>query len=165
VRAAPDALLAALAPGGRIGLSTGGADDDRWTGAIGEELAARALARDGLVVLGRNVEAREGELDVVARDGDTVVVVEVKCGRASGVSDPAWRPVHRVRTGGVAARGVAAARIAARVGATASRVDVVEVRLDGRARFRLERFGDVGAARPFPWERTAADGPGRRLPP
>lgn len=166
VRAAPDAVLARLAPGGPLELAGGGgADDDRWTGAVGEELAARALARAGMEVLGRNVGAAEGEIDVLARDGEALVAVEVKCGRFGGAAEPVWRPLDRVRVDSIAARCRAAARIAARVGAAASRVDLVEVRLGERPPFRVEHFRGVAPARPFPWERGPGDVAGRRLPP
>lgn len=83
---------------------------------------ARALARAGWQVLGRNVRAPEGELDVVARDGDTLVVVEVKTSAAR--PDGRWRPADHVRPRDVVRRSRAARRIAAN---GRSRVDVVEV--------------------------------------
>lgn len=50
-------------------------------GALGEDLAAKYLESIGFVVLERNFRRRTGEIDVVARDGDTVVFVEVKTRR------------------------------------------------------------------------------------
>lgn len=47
-------------------------------GAQAEALAADFLVRHGLVVLARNFRTRRGEIDVVARDGDTLVFVEVR---------------------------------------------------------------------------------------
>lgn len=47
-------------------------------GAYGEEVAARHLAEAGLVVLERNWRCDEGEVDIVLRDGTTLVVCEVK---------------------------------------------------------------------------------------
>lgn len=44
----------------------------------GEAAAARYLEALGYQVIGRNVRFRAGELDLVARDGDTLVFVEVK---------------------------------------------------------------------------------------
>lgn len=52
-------------------------------GAHAEALAARFLERRGLVVATRNFRTRHGEIDVIARDGDTLVFVEVRL-RASG---------------------------------------------------------------------------------
>lgn len=50
-------------------------------GRAGEELAAQYLAREGLEILERNFRVREGEIDLVARDGDIIVFVEVKTRR------------------------------------------------------------------------------------
>ena len=47
-------------------------------GALAEEAAARYLAERGLAILGRNYRTRLGEVDLVARDGDTLVFVEVR---------------------------------------------------------------------------------------
>lgn len=48
-------------------------------GRYGEDLAARWLADSaGMTVLERNWRCREGEIDIVAEDGDAVVVCEVK---------------------------------------------------------------------------------------
>ena len=47
-------------------------------GKIGEELACRELRRRGYAILARRYRRRGGELDIVARDGRTVVFVEVK---------------------------------------------------------------------------------------
>jgi putative endonuclease len=56
-------------------------DERRSIGQAAEETAARWLARAGLAVVERNVRFREGEIDLVCRDGDVVVFVEVKCRR------------------------------------------------------------------------------------
>lgn len=53
----------------------------RWLGDRGERLAARHLRRAGMRVIVRNYRAPRGEVDLVARDGDTVVFVEVKTRR------------------------------------------------------------------------------------
>jgi putative endonuclease len=47
-------------------------------GPRAEELAARFLAGKGLRILGRNHRCRSGEVDLICRDGDTVVFVEVR---------------------------------------------------------------------------------------
>jgi len=48
-------------------------------GARGEKLAARHLRRCGFKVLYRNFRGRQGgEIDLVCRDSDTLVFVEVK---------------------------------------------------------------------------------------
>ena len=47
-------------------------------GRPGEDLACRHLAQNGFTVLQRNYRCRSGEVDVVAREGETTVFVEVK---------------------------------------------------------------------------------------
>ncbi|MFN8521940.1 MAG: YraN family protein [Chloroflexota bacterium] len=47
-------------------------------GARGEDAAVAELERHGLVIVDRNVRLIGGELDIVARDGDELVFVEVK---------------------------------------------------------------------------------------
>lgn len=52
--------------------------DRRSIGQRAEERAARHLGAAGLVLLHRNYLCRLGELDIVARDGATLVVAEVR---------------------------------------------------------------------------------------
>jgi len=57
-------------------------------GRYGEDVAARHLVQSGLVVLERNWRCSIGEIDIVARDGDTLVVCEVKTRRGLGYGSP-----------------------------------------------------------------------------
>ena len=45
---------------------------------MGEDLACRELERRGYAIVARRYRRRGGELDIVARDGATLVFVEVK---------------------------------------------------------------------------------------
>jgi putative endonuclease len=47
-------------------------------GKIGEDLACRELERRGYAIVARRYRRRGGELDIIARDGPTVVFIEVK---------------------------------------------------------------------------------------
>ncbi|NYD42415.1 YraN family protein [Nocardioides panaciterrulae] len=47
-------------------------------GQYGERLAARHLCAQGMVLLDRNWRCDEGEIDLVLREGDVLVVCEVK---------------------------------------------------------------------------------------
>ena len=47
-------------------------------GKSGEDLAVEELERRGYANLARRYRTRHGEIDVVARDGETIVFVEVK---------------------------------------------------------------------------------------
>ena len=57
-------------------------------GRLGEDLAAAHLVGQGLVVLDRNWRCEIGELDIVARDGDDLVVCEVKTRSTRLFGDP-----------------------------------------------------------------------------
>ncbi len=48
------------------------------TGSEGERRAAEYLAARGFAVLARNFRTKTGEIDIIARKGDTLVFVEVK---------------------------------------------------------------------------------------
>ncbi len=57
-------------------------------GKSGEDLACRELERRGYAIVARRYRTRAGELDIVARDGATLVFVEVKAraGRGFGAA-------------------------------------------------------------------------------
>ncbi len=48
------------------------------TGRIGEKQAEKFLKKSGLKIIARNVQVGYDELDLIARQGDTLVFVEVK---------------------------------------------------------------------------------------
>ncbi|AVV40258.1 YraN family protein [Streptomyces sp. ID05-04B] len=80
-------------------------------GRYGEELAARRLAETGMTVLQRNWRCgRSGEIDIVARDGDVLVVCEVKTRRGGGFQHPmaAVTPEKAERLRGLAERWIQA---------------------------------------------------------
>jgi putative endonuclease len=70
-------------------------------GKAGEDLACRELRRRGYTVLARRYRTRVGEIDIVARDGETVVFVEVKARTTSRFGAPqeavTWRKRARLR--------------------------------------------------------------------
>jgi putative endonuclease len=53
-------------------------DRRRQVGQLGERVAAHLLERNGYRVLERNYRTRDGEIDLVARRGQTLVFCEVK---------------------------------------------------------------------------------------
>ncbi|HET8603534.1 MAG TPA: YraN family protein [Marmoricola sp.] len=57
-------------------------------GRYGEALAARRLVDQGMVLLDRNWRCDAGEIDLVLRDGDTLVVCEVKTRRSTAQGHP-----------------------------------------------------------------------------
>jgi putative endonuclease len=58
------------------------------SGAAAEALAARFLAERGLTIVGRNYRCRGGEIDIIARDGETLVFVEVRMRRSRAFGGP-----------------------------------------------------------------------------
>ena len=61
----------------------------RAAGDSFEQRACAELERAGLKLLMRNYNTRHGELDLVMRDGDTVVFVEVRYRKSAGHGDAA----------------------------------------------------------------------------
>ena len=53
-------------------------------GRIGERTAARFLAAEGMEILFRDLKLNEAQIDIIARDGETFVFVEVKTRKARG---------------------------------------------------------------------------------
>ncbi len=110
-------------------------------GAWGEELAAKHLVEQGMVLLDRNWRCDLGELDLVARDGGTLVACEVKTRRGEGFGPPAeavtWRKAARLR------------RLAMRwldehpVSPLDVRIDVVAIVVTPRSGPRLEHLRGV----------------------
>jgi putative endonuclease len=63
-------------------------------GDFGERVAAHRLEALGLQVIARKVRTRGGEIDIVARDGDDVVFVEVRTRRnVPGVAAESLAPL------------------------------------------------------------------------
>jgi putative endonuclease len=58
-------------------------------GRFGEQLAVGHLETAGLEILARNWRCRQGELDIVARDGSQLVFVEVKTRSSRAFGSPA----------------------------------------------------------------------------
>lgn len=106
-------------------------DDDRQAvGKRGEDAAARFLKKRGLDIVERNVRSRFGEIDLVAREGKTLVFVEVKCRRArdgdppqAAVTPPKQRRLGRLASGYLRRK---------RLTEVPCRFDVVAVILDAR---------------------------------
>jgi putative endonuclease len=63
--------------------STPPADARAVAGRAAEDLAARFLDGQGLHVVARNFRTKRGEIDLVARDGATLVFVEVRFRRSA----------------------------------------------------------------------------------
>jgi putative endonuclease len=69
-------------------LRRGGSLTRKSSGAWGEDLALRYLTRQGYTLVERNFRKRRGEIDLIVRNGQTLVFVEVKLRRSTGFGDP-----------------------------------------------------------------------------
>ncbi|WP_113700174.1 YraN family protein [Nonomuraea lactucae] len=78
-------------------------------GRHGEQLAVDYLEAEGMKIIERNWRCRYGEIDVIAEDGDTLVVVEVKTrsSRSHGTALEAVRPSKLTRLRMLAAKWLA----------------------------------------------------------
>jgi putative endonuclease len=56
-------------------------------GRAGEQYAAQSLEKAGMRILASNFRSPRGEVDIVARDRDTIVFVEVKSWNSRGIAD------------------------------------------------------------------------------
>lgn len=78
-----------------------GVDARQIRGKTGEQLACDELRRRGYAILARRYRTRGGELDIVARHGDTLVFVEVKARTSLRFGSPAeavgWRKQRRLQ--------------------------------------------------------------------
>jgi putative endonuclease len=110
-------------------------------GRYGEDIAVRFLATTGLTILGRNWRCPQGEIDIVALDGDDVVIVEVKT-RRSGAFGPPAEAVTREKLARL--RRLAAAWLAQEErGFDGVRIDVVAVEVASVGAARVEHLRGV----------------------
>jgi len=139
---------------------------DAELGELGEELAARALRRAGWCILARRWRGPGGEIDLVAREGAQLVLIEVKSARAHALAGAThesqlelrWRPGQRAGARTLERLAYAARRMGAR-GAPA-RVDLVEVFVGPRrGALRIAHHRDLRGGRA-----SLAPGAGGKLP-
>ncbi|WP_347107708.1 YraN family protein [Paenarthrobacter sp. S56] len=111
-------------------------------GREGEALAAAFLEGLGMLVLDRNWRCNEGEIDIVALDGNTLVVAEVKTRRSLDYGHPfeAVGPGKLARLHRLSASWCRHHR----ANPQSSRVDVVGVLHDGVTAPQLEHLRGVG---------------------
>jgi putative endonuclease len=110
-------------------------DVRRAVGAAGEDAVAHWYDDAGYAVLTRNWRVREGEIDIVARRGRTIVFCEVKTRRGDAFGTPAEAvtPRKQSRLRKLAVRWLAENRIEFDTGrADVLRFDVASVKPDGR---------------------------------
>jgi putative endonuclease len=109
-------------------------------GERSEHLAARHLKWRGYKIIARNFRAAGAEIDIIAKDGDTIVFVEVKARMRDGMGPPELqvndRKQNRIRR--------AAEIFAGRYNGNEPpmRFDVVAISGDGRGR-KVEHLKDA----------------------
>lgn len=120
-------------------------DPDRETsrslGQRGEEIAAKYLINNKFDIVERGFRLFRGEIDIIARDGDTVVFVEVKAradetfGRPEDSVTPAkQRQIRRIAMGYLVER---------RLGDVPCRFDVIAILFHDDGSHRLVHFRDA----------------------
>lgn len=110
-------------------------------GAYGERLAVDRLVAAGMTILDRNWRCREGEIDIVARDGDALVVCEVKTRSGTGFGSP-LEAVTRVKAARL--RRLAAGWLATHdVHPASVRIDVVGIIRPARGPAEVEHVRGV----------------------
>jgi len=97
-------------------------------GKTGEDLACAELERRGYAIVARRYRRRRGELDIIARDGPTLVFVEVKArqGRTFGSAAEAVTVMKQRRMVRLAVDYLACHRL----GGCPLRFDVVSIHFD-----------------------------------
>ena len=65
------------------------AERRQGVGRAGEEAAVRFLHEQGYRIVERNYRCRFGEIDLIARDGETLAFIEVKTRRSRAFGPPA----------------------------------------------------------------------------
>ena len=103
-------------------------------GRLGEQLACASLARRGYDIVERNWRCPQGEIDIVARDGECWVFVEVKTrrGREAGLPEDG---LTRQKAGRLAELAQVYLHEHA-LGQVDWRIDLVAIELDGRDRVK-----------------------------
>ena len=59
------------------------------TGRLGEDLAIKHLQENGYKIIQRNFECRQGEIDIIAKDKEEIVIIEVKTRKCLEYGKPA----------------------------------------------------------------------------
>ncbi len=104
----------------------------------GEDAAAAFLERTGMRIERRNWRCGAGEIDIIARDGDTLVLCEVKTRRSqrAGTAEDAVSPTKQRRIVRIAQAYLSAEQ----VDPGPVRFDVVAIRVIGEDRALLRHY-------------------------
>lgn len=64
------------------------------TGKEGEDTAEKYLLKNGYEILERNFNCRQGEIDIIAKENDEIVFIEVKTRRNKKYGEPIEAVTH-----------------------------------------------------------------------
>ncbi len=80
----------------KLGIQTSFTMNNTELGAFGESMAERFLINKGLRIIDKNVRFKKWEADIIAEDGDKLVVIEVKTRQTAEIGEP-WRAVTKAK--------------------------------------------------------------------
>jgi putative endonuclease len=112
--------------------------DRRQTGNLAENTAAAFLEAQGFTIVARNFVRRVGEIDIVARQGELLVIAEVRT-RASDAYGGAAASIGRGKQKRVAATAALFLQMHRELARCRARFDVLIVR-DGRVEWIRHAF-------------------------
>ncbi|MDD5449448.1 MAG: YraN family protein [Candidatus Omnitrophica bacterium] len=116
--------------------------DNKTLGKTGEDLAVRFLKRKGYTIIYRNWRCLLGEIDIVAREKDFIVFIEIKARRSLSFG-PGYLAVNHRKQSKLIKLGQAYLK---RYGLTESpcRIDVVSIDMpESGADFEIELIKDA----------------------
>lgn len=105
-------------------------------GMAGESLAVKILENAGYRILARNYRTKLGEIDIIAREGEVIVFVEVKSRAAGGLYGNPKYAVNRTKQRHISKAALHYLKETGRLGCRA-RFDVVSI-LSGEEGVRWE---------------------------
>ena len=105
-------------------------------GQTGEALAGTLLEQKGYIILERNYKTKMGEIDIIARHGDTLVFVEVKARTNSSFGNPKYA-VNRKKQKKISMTALYYLKATNQSNAKA-RFDVVSILLESAANPKIE---------------------------
>ncbi len=113
-------------------------ESTRNKGSYGEELAKKFLLKKGYIILEENYHFGHGELDLIAKDGETIVFVEVKYRKSLEYGRPEYSVTKQKQA---QIKKIAQAWLYEReITDTECRIDVIAIYRDEKNRFNTNHY-------------------------
>ena len=109
-------------------------------GNKGEEVAAKFLKRNGYRIIARNYKTPLGEIDIIAKDGNTIVFVEVKTRTSNAFGYP-FEPVTRRKKDKL--KNLALLYLKKHAHESSARFDVISISSDKNMKMEIEHIKDA----------------------